>query len=133
MMCDPENIISDYSKDHNLQLFSLSLLQETVDSTMFNAAIYQECMNGQTNPQQWTVKGDDILLHPVIYTDDMPLTSLWLNYNSWRAEHCGMYYFHGDHLGSATWITDSIGLPVQYFLHDPWGVQLANHSAYCGM
>ena len=113
--------------------FSLSLLQETVDSTMFNAAIYQECMNGQTNPQQWTVKGDDIQLHPVIYTDDMPLTSLWLNYNSWRAEHCGMYYFHGDHLGSATWITDSIGLPVQYFLHDPWGVQLANRSTYCGM
>jgi len=64
MMCDPEKIISDYSKDHNLQLFSLSLLQETVDSTMFNAAIYQECMNGQTNPQQWTMKGDDIQLEP---------------------------------------------------------------------
>ena len=35
-----------------------------------------------------------------------------------------LYYYHPDHLGSATWITDSVGNPAQ-FLHVALGVPLS--------
>lgn len=41
-----------------------------------------------------------------------------------------IFHRHTDHLGSATWITDTNGLPVQYILYDPWGGQFANRNAY---
>ena len=33
---------------------------------------------------------------------------------------------HGDHLGSANWITDSKGYPVQYIHYAPFGELIAN-------
>ena len=33
---------------------------------------------------------------------------------------------HGDHLGSANWITDSKGYPVQYIHYAPYGELIAN-------
>ncbi|MBR5029193.1 MAG: hypothetical protein IKX51_08235, partial [Bacteroidales bacterium] len=32
-----------------------------------------------------------------------------------------VYYFHSDHLGSASWITNGSGLPVQHLLYLPFG------------
>ena len=32
-----------------------------------------------------------------------------------------LYYYHPDHLGSATWITDSVGNPAQYLHYLPYG------------
>ena len=41
-----------------------------------------------------------------------------------------VYYFHSDHLGSASWITDGSGLPVQHLLYLPFGEHFANeHSS----
>ena len=39
------------------------------------------------------------------------------------------YYYHSDHLGSAAWITDAKGLPVQYFMYAPYGEQLLNQQS----
>ena len=39
------------------------------------------------------------------------------------------YYYHSDHLGSAAWITDKNGLPVQYIMYAPYGEQLLNQHA----
>ena len=39
------------------------------------------------------------------------------------------YYYHSDHLGSAAWITDANGCPVQYIMHAPYGEQLLNQLA----
>ena len=33
----------------------------------------------------------------------------------------GMYFYHSDHLGSATWITNSVGTPVEYIHYMPYG------------
>ena len=38
-------------------------------------------------------------------------------------------YYHSDHLGSAAWITDKYGLPVQYIMYAPYGEQLLNQQA----
>ena len=41
-----------------------------------------------------------------------------------------VYYFHSDHLGSASWITNNTGLPVQHLLYLPFGEHFANeHSS----
>ena len=38
-------------------------------------------------------------------------------------------FYHSDHLGSAAWITDEYGLPVQYIMYAPYGEQLLNQHA----
>ncbi len=41
-----------------------------------------------------------------------------------------VYYFHFDHLGSASWITDGSGLPVQHLQYLPFGEHFVNeHSS----
>lgn len=35
---------------------------------------------------------------------------------------------HGDHLGSANWITDAFGDPVQYIHYAPYGELIANQQ-----
>ena len=40
-----------------------------------------------------------------------------------------VYYFHSDHLGSASWITDGSGLPVQHLLYLPFGEHFVNERS----
>ena len=39
-----------------------------------------------------------------------------------------VYFFHGDHLGSANWITDANGNPIQYIHYAPYGELIANQQ-----
>jgi len=39
-----------------------------------------------------------------------------------------VYYFHSDHLGSASWITNNTGLPVQHLQYLPFGVPFVNEQ-----
>ena len=36
---------------------------------------------------------------------------------------------HGDHLGSANWITDGGGMPIQYIHYAPYGELIDNQQA----
>ena len=38
-------------------------------------------------------------------------------------------YYHPNHLGSAAWITDKSGYPVQYLHYAPYGEMVANQQA----
>lgn len=40
-----------------------------------------------------------------------------------------VYYFHSDHLGSASWITSGTGLPVQHLLYLPFGEHFVNEQS----
>ena len=40
-----------------------------------------------------------------------------------------VYYFHSDHLGSASWITNNTGLPVQHLLYLPFGEHFVNERS----
>ena len=44
----------------------------------------------------------------------LPLTSNW-------STHHTTYWQHGDHLGSASWVTDTNGLDYQHLQYMPWG------------
>ena len=38
-----------------------------------------------------------------------------------NGEEKEVYFYHSDHLGSASWITDSIGIPIQHLQYLPYG------------
>ncbi|MCR5192893.1 MAG: hypothetical protein K6D59_06280 [Bacteroidales bacterium] len=40
-----------------------------------------------------------------------------------------VYYYHGDHLGSASWISDANGAPVQHLQYLPFGERYINQRA----
>ena len=52
-----------------------------------------------------------------------PMMTMWQNSNGCKNE---IYYTHGDHLGSANWITDADGNPIQYIHYAPYGELIAN-------
>lgn len=39
-----------------------------------------------------------------------------------------VYFYHGDHLGSANWITDAYGEAIQYIHYAPYGELIANQQ-----
>ena len=39
-----------------------------------------------------------------------------------------VYYYHGDHLGSASWITETNGKPIQYIHYAPYGEIIDNQQ-----
>ena len=41
-----------------------------------------------------------------------------------------VYFYHGDHLGSAYWITDYTGAPIQYIHYAPYGELIDNQVSY---
>ena len=40
-----------------------------------------------------------------------------------------VYFYHSDHLGSASWITDSAGVPMQHLQYLPYGEPFVNQRA----
>ena len=54
-----------------------------------------------------------------------PMMQIWQNSNECRNE---IYYTHGDHLGSASWITNAGGKPIQYIHYAPYGELIANQK-----
>ena len=44
------------------------------------------------------------------------------------SEEADVYFYHGDHLGSANWITDADGKPIQYIHYAPYGELIANQQ-----
>ena len=53
---------------------------------------------------------DSNILYPILTKDPIELDIV-----------DGVYFCHPDHLGSATWITDSAGAPIEYIHYMPYG------------
>lgn len=47
-------------------------------------------------------------------------------------EYVEMYYYHSDHLGSGTFLSDSHGNPYQFFLNLPFGETMIEQHSYSG-
>ena len=47
-----------------------------------------------------------------------------------QGEEDEIFYTHGDHLGSANWITDYTGAPIQYIHYAPYGELIDNQVSY---
>ena len=60
-----------------------------------------------------------------IYPMLEPMMKTWQNSNGCKNE---IYYTHSNHLGSASWITDDNGKPIQYIHYAPYGELIANQQ-----
>ena len=85
-------------------------------------------IDGTTNPRL------DYTCSPIVLTDldvlthqNILLEAIELNAPTMTLEQ-NVYFFHGDHLGSANWITDGGGNPIQYIHYAPYGEQIANQQ-----
>lgn len=46
------------------------------------------------------------------------------------AEPVGLYFYHPDHLGTSTYLTDANGMPYQFFLNLPFGETMYEQHSY---
>ena len=60
---------------------------------------------------------------------EMLLEAMYRFCDAHGEEEYEIFYTHGDHLGSANWITDYKGMPIQYLHYLPYGQLLANQQA----
>ena len=85
-------------------------------------------IDGTTNPRL------DYTCSPIILTDLDVLTNQNILLEAIEQNAPTMtlvqnvYFFHGDHLGSANWITDADGNPIQYIHYAPYGELIANQQ-----
>ena len=85
-----------------------------------------EDINGNSEPKfQYQCKPAELLMVEVLGDKDMLLAPI-KEYGEVREEETKRYFYHGDHLGSANWITESSGIPVQYIHYAPYGEMIAN-------
>ena len=78
-------------------------------------------INGQSNINlEYSSHVNNLEYIDVISHGDLLLSSLTLNTSIQGAE-TEKYFYHGDHLGSANWITEQHGIPVQYIHYAPYG------------
>ena len=63
----------------------------------------------------------------ILSKQDMLLGIIQKNSKENFAEN-DVYYYHSDHLGSANWITDAYGKPIQYIHYAPYGELIDNQQ-----
>lgn len=79
---------------------------------------------------QWQCNDIEWTLNATIHCDSNFLYPI-LTKESTNLEHrvSGIYYYHPDHLGSATWITNSARVPVEFIHYMPFGELWYNQQA----
>ena len=99
---------------------------QPIDSTSVFADIDGDALDElqwQCNDEEWTLNAtvhcDSNMLQPILTKDSAHLDR----------RVSGIYYYHPDHLGSATWITNSSGVPIQFIHYMPWGEMWYNQQA----
>ena len=88
-----------------------------------------EDIEGKTSPElEYQCKPAELLMVEVLGDKDMLLDPI-KEYGEVREEETKRYFYHGDHLGSANWITDYTGAPIQYIHYAPYGELIDNQQA----
>ena len=88
-----------------------------------------EDISGKTSPElEYQCKPAELLMVEVLGDKDMLLAPI-KEYGEVREEETKRYFYHGDHLGSANWITDVGGNPIQYIHYAPYGELIDNQQA----
>ena len=99
---------------------------QPIDTTSIFADIDGDALDElqwQCNDEEWTLNAtvhcDSNLLYPILTKDTTNLDK----------RVSDIYYYHPDHLGSATWITNSSRVPVEFIHYMPFGELWYNQQA----
>ena len=85
---------------------------------------------GNANPDlEYQCQPTELVLVDMYTSQDILLGSISSSEPVFSEEY-DIYFYHGDHLGSANWITDGGGNPIQYIHYAPYGEQIANQTPY---
>jgi RHS repeat-associated protein len=113
-----ENIAStdfDTLKNKQITDFSYYLSKSTNNATAKNVKVnYTEYKKVDTNTETTSAKAAD-------------------NNSTFAApQYAEIYYYHSDHLGTGTFLSDFDGNPYQFFLNLPFGETMAEQHSYSG-
>ena len=85
---------------------------------------------GKTSPDlDYQCKPTELVMVDILNPQDILLKSISV-YEQSNGPEKEVYFYHGDHLGSANWITDYIGAPIQYIHYAPYGELIDNQVPY---
>ena len=85
-------------------------------------------IDGTTNPRlDYTCSSIVLTDLDVLTHQNILLEAIEQNAPTMTLEQ-NVYFYHGDHLGSANWITDYTGAPIQYIHYAPYGELIANQQ-----
>ena len=88
-----------------------------------------EDIAGENHPDlDYQCKPTDLVMVDILPKQDILLGSISQN-ASINGQEKEVYFYHGDHLGSANWITDFTGTPIQYIHYAPYGELVENQHA----
>jgi RHS repeat-associated protein len=105
----------DTLKTNQITDFSYYLSKSTDNSTAKNVKVkYTEYKKVDTNTETTSAKTAD-------------------NNSAYAArQYADIYYYHSDHLGTGTFLSDFDGNPYQFFLNLPFGETMAEQHSYSG-
>ena len=87
-----------------------------------------EDISGKTSPDlDYLCTPTELIMVDILNPQDILLKPISVNEQSNGPEK-DVYFYHGDHLGSASWITDYTGAPIQYIHYAPYGELIANQQ-----
>ena len=83
---------------------------------------------GKPSPDlDYQCKPTELVMVDILNPQDILLKSISV-YEQSNGPEKDVYFYHGDHLGSASWITDYTGAPIQYIHYAPYGELIANQQ-----
>ena len=84
--------------------------------------------NSKYNQLQWECLDDESLTIQNFYACDSNLIYQSFNPKNGIGVLQGLFYYYSDHLGSASWITDASGMPIQFIHYQSYGELYINYK-----
>lgn len=114
--------------------YAREVLEQTMNSGDVEEEYFEERYVRSTDGEEFYLEPFTLYTHYMTcsYSEDMLYEAL--NGGARLADHIGgidrgIFYYHPDHLGSATWITDDKGQAVQYIHYMPYGELWENQQS----
>ncbi|MBO7227281.1 MAG: hypothetical protein J6V33_06840, partial [Bacteroidales bacterium] len=89
----------------------------------------RECLNNEDDiPDKLLIELENVATNISVVSDvnvDV-FRNTMIKYSSQEANNSAVFYYHSDHLGSASWITNGNGTPVQHLQYMPYGEPFVN-------
>lgn len=115
---------------HNARSYMDAVLGAPYVYQSDTSAIFADIDGNTLDELQWQCDETGWTLQTSVLCDsDMLYPILTKNPRNLDLRVSGVYYYHPDHLGSATWITNSEKQPVQYIHYMPFGELWYNQQA----
>lgn len=121
----PTNIIDTSAvareRIKNAQAYMASMLSAT-EELIISTETIADIDGDEWDELQWQcLDTNRIKFHITLHCDTNMLLSVLSRDAEQTTKVQGIYYYHADHIGSANWITNDAGTPIEYIHYMPYG------------